>query len=75
MQDPPSVRLPSHPAKAGLLLQQRKASTGQWEALVAYTLDVPGYRGDLKTEESWMQAYGVEPIAGEDYSRVPRTQA
>jgi hypothetical protein len=42
---------------------------------VAYTLDVPGYRGDLKTEESWMQAYEVEPIAGEDYNRVPRTQA
>ncbi|GAA2861587.1 hypothetical protein [Nonomuraea rubra] len=74
MQDPPSVRLPNHPAKAGLLLQWRQTKTGQWEALVAYTLEVPGYRGGLKPEESWMQAYEVEPIKGVDYSKVPRSR-
>ncbi|MFB4280835.1 hypothetical protein ACBJ59_36485 [Nonomuraea sp. MTCD27] len=40
-----------------------------------YTLHVPGYRGGLEPGQSWMQAYDVQPIKGEDYSRVPRTQA
>jgi hypothetical protein len=75
MQDPPSVRLPNHPAKAGLLLEWRKTSVGQWEALVEYILDVPGYKGGLEPQTAWMQAYEVEPIRGEDYSRVPRTRA
>jgi hypothetical protein len=75
MQDPPSVRLPNHPAKAGILLEWRKTSTGQWEALVEYTLDVPGFTGGLESEQSWLQAYEVEPIKGEDYSKVPRSRA
>ncbi|TYB69715.1 hypothetical protein FXF51_06015 [Nonomuraea sp. PA05] len=75
MQDPPSVRLPHHPAGAGLLHQWRKTRTGQWEALVEYVLDVPGYKGGLEPHRSWLQAYEVEPIKGVDYSRVPRSRA
>ncbi|MFI7125975.1 hypothetical protein ACIBQ1_09795 [Nonomuraea sp. NPDC050153] len=74
MQDPPVVRLPGHPAKAGYLLEWRKTAHGEWEALVEYVIDVPGFRGSLEPHTSWMRAHEVEPVKGEDYSNVPRTR-
>lgn len=75
VQDPPAVRLPGHHAKAGRLLQWRPRPDGTWEALVAYVVTVPGYRGGLSPEQGWFSAREVEQIQGEDYSRVPRTRA
>ncbi|MEU6709981.1 hypothetical protein ABZ897_00765 [Nonomuraea sp. NPDC046802] len=75
MSDPPAVRLPGHHAKAGSILQWRRSPRGQWWALVEYTVIVPGYRGGIEREQSLFRAREVEPIKGEDYSRVPRTKA
>jgi hypothetical protein len=69
------VKLPRHHAQAGRLLQWRLRPDGRWDALVAYVVNVPGYRGGLSPEQDWFPAREVEPIQGEDYSRVPRTRA
>lgn len=72
---PPSVRLPGHFARAGLLLEWRQKPDGSWMALVEFAEDVPGYRGGLEPRTAWFRADQVERIDGEDYSRVPRTKA
>jgi hypothetical protein len=72
---PPSVRLPGHYAKAGLLLEWQKRSDGEWWALVEYAEDVPGYRGGLEPRQAWFRADQVERVDGENYGTVPRTRA
>lgn len=37
--------------------------------------DVPGYRGGLEPRQTWFPASRVEPVKGENYSRVKRTYA
>ncbi|MGA4989892.1 hypothetical protein [Nonomuraea bangladeshensis] len=75
MDRPPAVRLPGHFAGAGNLLEWRKNPHGEWWALVEYTAIVPGYRGGIKPEQSWFPAHEVQPVEGEDYSRVPRIRS
>ncbi|MEV0382391.1 hypothetical protein [Nonomuraea sp. NPDC050643] len=71
----PVVRLPGHQTEAGSIMQWRQKPDGQWEALVEWVEDVPGYRGDLEPRQTWFPAQSVEPVKGENYSRVPRTYA
>ncbi|SET49392.1 hypothetical protein SAMN05421811_103217 [Nonomuraea wenchangensis] len=75
--EPPVVKLPGHPAKAGYLIAWRQKSDRSWEAQVQYVMDVPGgYRAHLeKPYTSWFQAHEVEPVEGEDYRRVPRIRS
>lgn len=73
---PPVVRLLSHPARAGSLLEWRRRSDGVWEAVVEVVDIAPGYRGGLQEPRPIVvQAHEVEPVAGEDYSKVPRTRS
>jgi hypothetical protein len=72
---PPSVSLPGHHAKVGLLLEWRLSPSGDWHALVEYTDIVPGYTGGLDPQQSWFRTDQVQPIEGVDYSNVPRTHA
>lgn len=73
--EPPVVKLPGHPAKAGYLLAWRRKPDGSWLAEVQYVIDVPGgYRAHLEPHTSLFMAHEVEPVDGEDYSRVPRTR-
>jgi hypothetical protein len=74
--EPPVVVLPGHPAKAGYILEWRQRSDRDWEALVEYVLDAPGFRGGLQPPvRQWVHESHVEKVRGEDYSRVPRTRA
>jgi hypothetical protein len=60
---------------AGGLLEWRLKPDGSWEALVEIVEIAPGYRGGLQEpRQVWFMAHEVEPIPGEDYSRVPRTR-
>ena len=72
---PPVVRLPGHQTPAGSLLEWRQRPDRSWEALVEWVEDVPGYRGGLEPRQTWFPASRVEPVKGEDYSRVKRTYA
>ena len=75
MDRPPVVRLPGHQTKAGSLLEWRFKTNGEWEALVEWVEEVPGYRGGLEPRKTWFPSHKVEQVKGEDYSRVPKTRA
>jgi hypothetical protein len=72
--DPPVVRI--LPDDAGYLHEWRLRGDGSWQAHVTWMeVGGPAYRAGLNERDEWLPADRVQPIPGEDYSRVPRSRA